>query len=89
MRDEEGPFLANEVFSVAPSQPLAPIVEAIPAAEWYAITRGRFVGVVDQFALIAVAISGVAHNANKAYATQALALNAFNKALTWGGVQIA
>ncbi|KAJ7034648.1 hypothetical protein C8F04DRAFT_1182927 [Mycena alexandri] len=88
MRTEEGPFLANEVFSVAPSQPLAAIEEAVPAAEWYAITRGRFVGVVDQFALSAVAISGVAHNANKAYATQALALDAFNKALTWGGVQV-
>ncbi|KAJ7752280.1 hypothetical protein B0H16DRAFT_1723626 [Mycena metata] len=88
MRTEEGPFLANEVFSVAPSQPLAAIEEAVPAPEWYAITRGRFVGVVDQFALSAVAISGVAHNANKAYATQALALDAFNKALTWGGVQV-
>ncbi|KAJ7749879.1 hypothetical protein B0H16DRAFT_1460909 [Mycena metata] len=88
MRDEEGPFLANEVFSVPPSQPLAPVEEAVPTPEWYAITRGRFVGVVDQFALGAVAISGVAHNANKAYSSQALALDAFNKALTWGGVQV-
>ncbi|KAJ7734680.1 hypothetical protein B0H16DRAFT_1731740 [Mycena metata] len=88
MRTEEGPFLANEVYSVAPNEPLAPIEEAVTAPEWYAITRGRFVSVVDQFALSAVAISGVAHNANKAYATQALALDAFNRALTWGGVQV-
>lgn len=52
MRTEEGPFLANEVYSVAPSQPLAPIEEAVPAPEWYAITRGRFVGVVDQLYVV-------------------------------------
>jgi hypothetical protein len=46
--DENGPFLANEVFSATPSQPLEPIEEAVPAPEWYAITRGRFVGVVNQ-----------------------------------------
>ncbi|KAJ7940753.1 hypothetical protein B0H13DRAFT_2299717 [Mycena leptocephala] len=89
LRDTEGPFLANEVFSTTPPEPLAPIEEEVPAPEWYAITRGRFVGVVDQFALSAVAISGVAHGARKAYTTQALALDAFNKALTWGGVQVA
>ncbi|KAJ7036486.1 hypothetical protein C8F04DRAFT_1258051 [Mycena alexandri] len=88
MRTEDGPFLANEVFSVPPTQALEPIDEVVPAAEWYAITRGRFIGVVNQFALAALAISGVAHNANKAYTTQVLALNAFNQALTWGGVQV-
>ncbi|KAJ7649148.1 hypothetical protein DFH06DRAFT_1332169 [Mycena polygramma] len=89
LRDADGPFLANEVFSAVPSQALGPIEEDVPAPEWYAITRGRFVGVVDQFALSAVAISGVAHGARKSYTTQALALDAFNKALTWGGVQVA
>ncbi|KAJ7665347.1 hypothetical protein DFH06DRAFT_1127671 [Mycena polygramma] len=89
LRDESGPFLANEVFSVTPPEPLAAIEEEVPAPEWYAITRGRFVGVVDQFALSHVAISGVAHGARKAYTTQGLALAAFNQALTWGGVQVA
>ncbi|KAJ7733216.1 hypothetical protein DFH07DRAFT_968062 [Mycena maculata] len=84
----EGPYLANEVYSVIPAEPLGPIEEADAAPEWYAITRGRFVGVVDQFALSAVAISGVAHAARKAYTTQRLALDAFNQALTWGGVQV-
>ncbi|KAJ7197988.1 hypothetical protein GGX14DRAFT_573830 [Mycena pura] len=88
LRDEKGPFLANEVFSITPTEPLAPIEEADLAPEWYAITRGRFVGVVDQYALSAVAISGVAHGARKAYTTQGLALSAFNQALTWGGVQV-
>ncbi|KAJ6450442.1 hypothetical protein C8R47DRAFT_1230257 [Mycena vitilis] len=87
--DANAPFLANEVFSAVPRQSLLPIEEETPAPEWYAITRGHFVGVVDQFALSHVAISGVAHGARKAYTTQALALDAFNQALTWGGVQVA
>ncbi|KAJ7106115.1 hypothetical protein C8R43DRAFT_1140602 [Mycena crocata] len=74
---------------VPPTEPLQPIEEAVAAPEWYAITCGHFVGVVDQFALSAMAISGVAHAARKAYTTQALALTAFNQALTWGGVQVA
>ncbi|KAJ7043429.1 hypothetical protein C8F04DRAFT_1250857 [Mycena alexandri] len=89
LRDADGPFLANEVFSATPSQPLEVIEEEVDAPEWYAITRGRFVGVVDQYTLSAVAISGVAHAARKAYTTQHLAVAAFNQALTWGGVQVA
>ncbi|KAJ6518338.1 hypothetical protein C8R47DRAFT_1205394 [Mycena vitilis] len=89
LRDETGPFLANEVFSATPPEPLTAIEEEVAAPEWYAITRGRFVGVVDQFALSAVAISGVAHGARKSYTTQGLALDAFNRALEWGGVQVA
>ncbi|KAJ6455646.1 hypothetical protein C8R47DRAFT_1228143 [Mycena vitilis] len=89
LRDEAGPFLANQVFSVTPPEPLTAIEEEVAAPEWYAITRGRFVGVVDQYALSAVAISGVGHGARKAYTTQGLALDAFNRALEWGGVQVA
>ncbi|KAK7027827.1 hypothetical protein R3P38DRAFT_2776926 [Favolaschia claudopus] len=84
----EGPYLANEVFSTVPSQPLEPVEETFPVPEWYSITRGRFVGVTDQYALAEFAISGVAGYARKAYATQEHALRAFNLALTWGGVQI-
>ncbi|KAJ7040219.1 hypothetical protein C8F04DRAFT_1253985 [Mycena alexandri] len=60
LRDAEGPFFANEVFSVAPPQPLEAVKEEVPAPEWYAITRGRFVGVVDQYALADVAVASVA-----------------------------
>ncbi|KAJ7106128.1 hypothetical protein C8R43DRAFT_1140618 [Mycena crocata] len=55
---------------------------------WYVIMCGCFVGVVDQFALADIAITGVGHSACKAYTTQQLALKAFNKALKWGGVQV-
>ncbi|KAJ7065912.1 hypothetical protein B0H15DRAFT_807673 [Mycena belliarum] len=68
----DGPWLANEVYSVTPTEALDAIEEAVAAPEC---------------ALSAVAITGVANAARKAYTTQALALTAFNQALTWGGVQ--
>ncbi|KAK7053867.1 hypothetical protein R3P38DRAFT_2761579 [Favolaschia claudopus] len=84
----EAPFRANEVFSVVPTEPLVAVEEETAAPEWYAIMRGRFVGVVDQYLLSDFAITGVARGARKAYDTQANALRAFNQALTWGGVEI-
>ncbi|KAJ7106124.1 hypothetical protein C8R43DRAFT_1140612 [Mycena crocata] len=102
----DGPFLANEVFSIVPAQELDAVDEEEPAPEWCAITWGRFVGVVDQLsvyfshcspsmlltsvssALSEFAIRGVTHCARKTYLTQALALDAFNKVLGWGGVEI-
>ncbi|KAK7023352.1 hypothetical protein R3P38DRAFT_3195453 [Favolaschia claudopus] len=85
---DAAPFRANEIYSTIPSDPLLPIEEETPAPEWYAILRGRFVGVVDEYLLSDFAITGVAQGARKAYDTQANALRAFNKALTWGGVEI-
>ncbi|KAK7016972.1 hypothetical protein R3P38DRAFT_2785664 [Favolaschia claudopus] len=85
---DAAPFRANEVYSTIPSDPLLPVEEETPAPEWYAIMRGRFVGVVDEYLLADFAITGVARGARKAYDTQANALLAFNKALTWGGVEI-
>ncbi|KAK6977843.1 hypothetical protein R3P38DRAFT_2783845 [Favolaschia claudopus] len=83
----EGPYTANEIFITVPSQPLASVPEPTPVPEWYVITRGRFVGVVDQYALSDVAISGVA-GVRKVYNSQAHALEAFNSALSWGIVQV-
>ncbi|KAK7031321.1 hypothetical protein R3P38DRAFT_3187035 [Favolaschia claudopus] len=84
----EGPYLANEVFVVAPAEALAPVDEEVRAPEWYCITRGRFVGVVDHHALSDLAISGVAGGARKAFESQAQALSAFNKALALGIVHV-
>ncbi|KAK6997416.1 hypothetical protein R3P38DRAFT_2797728 [Favolaschia claudopus] len=82
----DGPFLANEVFSVAPTSPLQAVPEETPAKEWYAVFRGRFVGVVNQYALADFAVAGVGQGARKMYDTQSEALAAFNDTLTWGGV---
>ncbi|KAK6974633.1 hypothetical protein R3P38DRAFT_3239290 [Favolaschia claudopus] len=82
----DGPFLANEVFSVAPTSPLQAIPEDPPAKEWYAVFRGRFVGVFNQYSLADFAVAGVGQGARKMYDTQGEALAAFNDTLTWGGV---
>ncbi|KAK7054025.1 hypothetical protein R3P38DRAFT_2761808 [Favolaschia claudopus] len=84
----EGPYEVNKIYSVVPDAPLQGIEEEGPIREWYAITRGRFVGVVDQYALSDIAITGVAYGARKAYPNQDEALYAFNQALHWGAVQI-
>ncbi|KAK6966284.1 hypothetical protein R3P38DRAFT_2816467 [Favolaschia claudopus] len=82
----DGPFLANKVFSVAPTSPLQAIPEDPPAKEWYAVFRGRFVGVFSQYSLADFAVAGVGQGARKMYDTQSEALAAFNDTLTWGGV---
>ncbi|KAJ7849726.1 hypothetical protein B0H13DRAFT_2361108 [Mycena leptocephala] len=43
-----GPWEANQLYSVPPTGPLSPVEEITPAPEWYCVTRGRFVGVMDQ-----------------------------------------
>ncbi|KAJ7836519.1 hypothetical protein B0H13DRAFT_1913011 [Mycena leptocephala] len=39
LRSEDGPFLANEVFSIAPSQPLTAVPEDTPTPKWYAVSH--------------------------------------------------
>ncbi|KAJ7690743.1 hypothetical protein B0H17DRAFT_1201573 [Mycena rosella] len=83
-----GPWSANVIYSAAPTGPLAAVDEPIPAPEWYCITRGCFVGVIDQFAQAHYAIRGISNTAHKAYSTQAIAINAFNKVVAWGGIEV-
>ncbi|KAJ7493729.1 hypothetical protein FB451DRAFT_1164600 [Mycena latifolia] len=83
-----GPWSANVIYSVAPTGPLAPIEEPIPAPEWYCITRGRFLGVIDQYAMAHFGIRNVSNAAHKSYTTQVYALEAFNKVVLWGGIEV-
>ncbi|KAJ7161444.1 hypothetical protein C8R43DRAFT_1123889 [Mycena crocata] len=83
-----GPWSANVLYSVAPTGPLAPIDEAEPAPEWYCVSRGRFVGVMNQYAQAHWAIRSISNAAHKAYTTQDLALQAFNAIVGWGGIEV-
>ncbi|KAJ7025019.1 hypothetical protein C8F04DRAFT_1191820 [Mycena alexandri] len=82
------PWSANVLYSVVPSGTLTPVDEVEPAPEWYVVYRGRFVGVMDQYMQAHWAIWSVSNAAHKTYATQAFALEAFNKVLSWGGVEV-
>ncbi|KAJ7646085.1 hypothetical protein DFH06DRAFT_1136231 [Mycena polygramma] len=67
-----GPWTAERMFSVVPPSPLSATTESDET--WYAITRGRFIGVTDIHALDQAATLRVSGAAHKGYPTQAAAL---------------
>ncbi|KAJ7107314.1 hypothetical protein C8R43DRAFT_963140 [Mycena crocata] len=73
---------------VPPTGPLSPVEDITPAPEWYMIACGRFVGVVDQYAMAHWAVRGISSPIHKAYTSQVFALDAFNKVVDWGGVEV-
>jgi hypothetical protein len=84
-----GPWEAGSIFSVVPPQPLASIL--VPAGDeelWYCILKGKFVGVTQNHPLAIDAVLGVSNNSMRSYKTQALALVAFNSALTLSIVEV-
>ncbi|KAJ7040100.1 hypothetical protein C8F04DRAFT_1254242 [Mycena alexandri] len=84
---DSGPWIAGRMYSVVPSAPLATVGEDTDET-WYAITRGRFVGVTNVQALDAAATLRVSGAAHKGYSTQAVALRAFNAALENNAVDV-
>ncbi|KAJ7618939.1 hypothetical protein DFH06DRAFT_1342506 [Mycena polygramma] len=89
-----GPWVAGGLYIVVPAAELLPIAESpVPEGEeppkWYAITRGKYVGVTLSNQLAQHAILGVSRNGMKGYGTQTLALAAFNEFLRYGLVSVA
>jgi hypothetical protein len=74
------------MYSVVPASPLVATDDTDDT--WYAITKGRFVGVTNIHALDLAAIIRVSGAAHKGYATQAAALRAFNLSLEAGFVEV-
>ncbi|KAJ7825681.1 hypothetical protein B0H13DRAFT_1918550 [Mycena leptocephala] len=87
-----GPWVAGALYTVVPTAPLMPIAEdehvGEDASPWYAITRGLYVGVTLSNALAVNAVVGVRGSGMKGYATQALALAAFNELLAYNMVAV-
>ncbi|KAJ6503158.1 hypothetical protein C8R47DRAFT_1067270 [Mycena vitilis] len=81
-----GPWVAGPLFSVVPSSPLLATTDTDDT--WYAVTKGRYIGVTNVHALEQVAIMRISAAAHKAYSTQAAALRAFNLALEGNWVVI-
>jgi hypothetical protein len=75
------------MFSVVPPSPLTATGENNNDT-WYAITRGRFVGVTPIHALDQAATLRVSGAAHRGYTTQAAAIQAFNLALEGGLVEL-
>ncbi|KAJ7605234.1 hypothetical protein DFH06DRAFT_1150625 [Mycena polygramma] len=81
-----GPWTAGRLFSVVPPCPLVSAGETDEM--WYAITKGRFIGVTNIHALEQAAIIRVSGAAHKGYPTQAAALRAFNAALYYNACEV-
>ncbi|KAJ7038753.1 hypothetical protein C8F04DRAFT_1255675 [Mycena alexandri] len=81
------PWIAGRMFSVVPSAALSAVEEDTDET-WYAITRGRFVGVTNIPALDGAATLRVSGASHKGFSTQAAALRAFNAALENHAVEV-
>jgi hypothetical protein len=78
-----GPWVAGALFSVVPAAALTAIVEDPDSEQrWYAITKGKYVGITTNSILSTGAISGVSGAQHVSYSTQAEALGTFNFALS-------
>ncbi|KAK7017446.1 hypothetical protein R3P38DRAFT_3202005 [Favolaschia claudopus] len=82
------PYLANEVFIVAPAEALAPVDEEVRAPEWYSITRGCFVGLLTSMRCPSSPSQALRAVRASPTSPKPKPLAAFNKALSWGIVQV-
>lgn len=74
-----GPWIAGEVYAVIPDSPLAMVPDQ--SEKWYAITKGRYVGVTNSVAVADGGVTRVSHALRAFYGSQAEAVQAFNQAL--------
>ncbi|KAJ7433176.1 hypothetical protein B0H11DRAFT_2259700 [Mycena galericulata] len=77
-----GPWIVGELYSVVPSGPLALVPDH--GEKFYAITKGRYVGVTNNNAFADGAVSRVSHALRAQYDSQAEAVTVFNDALASG-----
>ncbi|KAJ7104602.1 hypothetical protein C8R44DRAFT_887058 [Mycena epipterygia] len=80
------PWVAGRFYCVVPAAPLIATIDSDQT--WYAVTRGRYVGITDLHALDLSAILRISGAAHRGYPTQAAALTAFNSALALGVVEV-
>ncbi|KAJ7810046.1 hypothetical protein B0H13DRAFT_1927549 [Mycena leptocephala] len=75
-----GPWIAGAIYGVIPTGPLA-LVPNQSGEKWYAITKGRYVGVTNSTAIADGAVTRVSHALRTLFSSQADAVQAFNAAL--------
>lgn len=74
-----GPWIAGEVYGIVPDGPLDMVPDQ--SERWYAITKGRYVGVTNSVAVADGSVTRVSHALRASYGSQAEAVQAFNNAL--------
>ncbi|KAJ7169173.1 hypothetical protein C8R43DRAFT_945126 [Mycena crocata] len=81
-----GPWIAGLLYVVVPTHPLAPVTDL--NEKWFAITRGKYVGLTKNSAISLRAVTGVATGLHEKFSNQADALEHFNTALAANAVAI-
>ncbi|KAJ7477058.1 hypothetical protein B0H11DRAFT_2235012 [Mycena galericulata] len=82
-----GPWIAGELYGVIPLHALAAVPDN--GEKWFAITRGKYVGLTTNSAISINAVSGVPGSICHKKNNQAEALVYFNEALAIGAVAVA
>ncbi|KAJ7846659.1 hypothetical protein B0H13DRAFT_2362900 [Mycena leptocephala] len=74
-----GPWIAGSLYDVVPAAPL----RAIPdnGEKWYAITRGKYVGLTKNSVVSLNAVTGISTSLSEKHGSQSEALDHFNSAL--------
>ncbi|KAJ7715849.1 hypothetical protein DFH07DRAFT_785538 [Mycena maculata] len=82
----DGPWIAGNLYGVVPMMPL----QAVPDNQdkWFAITRGKYVGLTKNSAISINAVTGFAGALSEKFGLQSEALEHFNGALVCGAVAI-
>ncbi|KAJ7086315.1 hypothetical protein C8R43DRAFT_1127236 [Mycena crocata] len=84
-----GPWVVKNLYIVVPTSPMMAIVEDDEEGKlWYAITRGRFVGITLSSALATNSTTRVPAGTQKGFKTQAAAVAAFNELLGFNMVSV-
>ncbi|KAJ7076781.1 hypothetical protein C8R43DRAFT_966178 [Mycena crocata] len=81
-----GPWMAGLLYGVVPSMPLGAIPDNND--KWFAITRGKYVGLTRNSAISLAAVTSVSTGMAEKHASQAEALAYFNDALLGGAVAL-
>jgi hypothetical protein len=80
------PWIAGHLYNVVPLAPLTAIPDH--GEKWFAITRGKYVGLTNNSAISLNAVTGVASGLSDRCTTQGEALQHFNDALGANAVAI-
>ncbi|KAJ7173539.1 hypothetical protein C8R46DRAFT_1215471 [Mycena filopes] len=81
-----GPWVAGTLYAAIPTAPLAAIADN--GEKWFAITRGKYIGLTKNSAISINATTGVSGRLSPKFSTQLEALDHFNAALSVHAVAV-
>ncbi|KAJ7026092.1 hypothetical protein C8F04DRAFT_1268564 [Mycena alexandri] len=80
------PWLAGSLYAVVPNAPLGAVADN--GEKWFAITRGRYIGLTTNAAIAINATGGVSGGLGPKFSSQMEALDHFNSALSLHAVAV-